>query len=302
MRRALHYDPYSLPVVRTTGGVLPQDQAYDPYAPPVGGLPFLRDETPVEWVTATDLSTGALSWVPRQLCELDYRVEERLTVPLFRASSNGLASGNTVAEAILHGLCEVIERDAMWRNQGARRDPDRHIRLETIDSGLAQRVLERFARAGMVTEVVDVSGPTGLPCFAAYVSHASAPARYFGAGCHPSRSTALLRALTEAAQSRLGYIAGSRDDLYRATYAPVPHTLAQPERDEAQPEPPRRRFRSAPTLARQGVPALLREIVGRVRAVTGAAPLAVDLRRPEFDLPVVYVVAPGLQLIPPQRQ
>jgi ribosomal protein S12 methylthiotransferase accessory factor len=53
------------------------------------------------------------SWVPRQLCELNACVEDRVHVPLFRASSNGLAGGNTVGEALLHGLCEVIERDLL---------------------------------------------------------------------------------------------------------------------------------------------------------------------------------------------
>ncbi len=37
-------------------------------------------------------------------------------------------------------------------------------------------------------------------------------------GCHPVREIALLRALTEAAQSRLTYIAGSRDDCFPAAY------------------------------------------------------------------------------------
>jgi hypothetical protein len=38
-----------------------------------------------------------------------------------------------------------------------------------------------------------------------------------------------------------------------------------------------------------------------VRAVTGAAPVAVDLERPDFGLAVVHVVAPGLRIVPPSR-
>ena len=40
-----------------------------------------------------------------------------------------------------------------------------------------------------------------------------------GMGAHPMRGIALSRALTEAAQSRLTYIAGSRDDVFRDMYA-----------------------------------------------------------------------------------
>ena len=36
----------------------------------------------------------------------------------------------------------------------------------------------------------------------------------FGAGCHPVRHVAVLRALTEAAQARNTYIAGARDEMF----------------------------------------------------------------------------------------
>ena len=42
--------------------------------------------------------------------------------------------------------------------------------------------------------------------------------RFRGAGCHPNRSIALARALTEAAQIRLTYISGNRDDLPSSDY------------------------------------------------------------------------------------
>ena len=42
----------------------------------------------------------------------------------------------------------------------------------------------------------------------------------YGAGCHPSRAVALARALTEAAQARVSFIAGSRDDMGAALYEP----------------------------------------------------------------------------------
>src|SRR6185295_5824993 len=130
----------------------------------------------------------------------------------------GLASGNTVVEAAIHGLCEVVERDALWRQRGARFDPDQRVDLATVDSQLANAVLGRFAAAGMHTDIVDISGPVGLPCFEVLLSHPESAATYHGSGCNPSRTTALLRALTEAAQSRLSHIAGSRDDFFRRTY------------------------------------------------------------------------------------
>jgi ribosomal protein S12 methylthiotransferase accessory factor len=296
MRRELAYDPYTLPVVQAPTGAALADPEYDSYAPSVGLPSILSDATPVDWVRATDLHTGGASWVPKQLCELNFCVEERLGVPLFRATSNGLASGNTVAEALVHGLCEVVERDGLWRYRGRHSDPERCVDPATVDSRLARQLIERFTQAGMRMRIVDETGPTGLPCFQVLLTHAESSAWYDGSGCSTSRTTALLRALTEAAQSRLSHIAGSRDDLTRRSYRAA---LGPQAGDDPA---PRRSFRSAPNLPMQPLSTAVRDIVGRIYAVTGMAPLAVDLARPSFGLPVVLVVAPGLRLDPPRRR
>lgn len=295
MRRRLAYDPFELAVVQAPAARHPDSSAF---APPIGRPAILRPETPLDWIAATDLSTGEATWVPRALCELDFRVSERLAVPLFRATSNGLASGNTRAEALIHGLCEVIERDAGHRQAAARSDPSRWVDPSTVTSRLARGLLQRFGRAGLATRVVDLSGELGLPCFEAYLEEPGSGVA-IGAGCHPSRTTALLRALTEAAQIRLTRLAGSRDDLEPALYPrdpwPATATAGEPT------PPPGRRFRDGPTIPTGDLGSTLARIVERVLAATGAAPMAVDLTRPEFGLPVVFVIAPGLRLRPPVR-
>jgi ribosomal protein S12 methylthiotransferase accessory factor len=300
MRRELGYDPYSLAVVRSTIGCARRDIDYDPFMPPTGRPGFLSDQTPVDWVSATDLSTGACTWVPKQLCELNFCVEERLCMPLFRASSNGLASGNSVVEALVHGLCEVVERDCVWRNDSAWADQERCIAPATVNSPAAQRLLRRFAQTRLKTQIVDLTGPTGLACFEVYLSDPDCAA-YKGFGCHPCRHTALLRALTEAAQSRLAHIAGTRDDLYRETYRNALH-LPRPRESAVFALEPHRTFQSCPDQVMGPWTMVLEEIVRRVRTMTGVSPLAVDLMRPEFGIPVVSVVAPGLGFRPPQRR
>jgi ribosomal protein S12 methylthiotransferase accessory factor len=295
MRRELPYDLFSLPVIAAPALSLARDLDHDPYAPRLGQPSLVRDATVIDWVMATDLLTGHATWLPRQLCELNFCVAERLCPPLFRASSNGLASGNTVAEALVHGLCEVIERDSLFRQQTS--DVERHVDLDTLKPRLVRQLLDRFGRVGMRTRVLDVTGPTGVPCFAAFLSHEESPGQYYGAGCHPSRTTALLRALTEAAQSRLGHIAGSRDDLFRRSYLGVTQGRADKEPITVMTD-----FQSTPSVLVHNWSSLLDDLVTRVRKLTGVSPLAVDLRRQEFGLPVVQVIAPGLQLIPPTRR
>jgi ribosomal protein S12 methylthiotransferase accessory factor len=290
-----HAERIAQPSLWATIGALRDDLAYDPYRLELSTPSYLTDETPLEWVAATDLWTGAPSWVPRRLCELDISAVERCYVPLFLSTSNGLASGNTVVEALIHGLCEVIERDCLWRCAQSRFDPDRSVALESIYPRMAQRVLDRFAQAGLQTYIGDLSGPTGLPCFEVWLDHPDAPTLYGGTGCHPTRLTALIRALTEAAQSRATYIAGSRDHITRDAYRrPRPPAGSQPQRPF--PAESRRSFGESPSMSATTSREQLREIVRRVRDVTGMSPVAVDLSRPDFDLPVVFVIAPGLRL------
>ena len=288
-----HAEKIRQPSVRATVGSMRRQLDYDLRALSVTQPALLTDALVLDWVAATDLSTGASTWVPRQLCELDFCVRPRVHVPVFRASSNGLCSGNTPAEALIHGLCEVIERDSCRLDDRARFRPDRSIVLDTVSSRLGQRLLNRFLSARMDVQVVDMSGPIGLPCFEAWLDHPDGPALTRGSGCHPSRSTALIRALTEAAQSRLTYIAGARDDIprsvYRAAMEGQPPSEFRPSTRGAE-----RDYRAVPTLSGGGFGTQFRNIVERVRVLTGMSPLAVDLTRDELGVPIVFVVAPGL--------
>ena len=69
-------------------------------------------DTVMDWVTGCDLVHTTPVWVPRAAVSLDRTRPSR-----YWQSSDGLASGNTAAEAIFHGLLERIERDAkcLWQ-------------------------------------------------------------------------------------------------------------------------------------------------------------------------------------------
>ena len=137
-------------------------------------------------------------------------------------NSNGLASGNQVTEAISHGLCEVIERDActLFSFSQVAEQARRRINLPTVDDPACLELLQRFDSAGVAVAAWDVTSELGVATFQVEIvdkepepGRGLAPSR--GSGCHASRGVALCRALTEAAQGRLTMIAGSRDDLPR---------------------------------------------------------------------------------------
>jgi ribosomal protein S12 methylthiotransferase accessory factor len=181
-------------------------------------------EEEMTFVEATDLLTGSTVFVP-----LDAAVLDR-TIPAVRywKSSDGLASGNTVEEAIFHGLLERVERDAMalwqlwpaWRQQASVRHP------EAFENPDVNALAKQVEQAGLLLRLFEVTSDIGIPTVAAYIGEPSVSAtsrsRYvdvtFGCGTNPDVSKAALRAITEAAQSRLTYISGARDDVYQETY------------------------------------------------------------------------------------
>jgi ribosomal protein S12 methylthiotransferase accessory factor len=287
---ALGYDPFTLPLMRAPLSDRRGDAGAFDLSGDGAGRFILGREQQIEWLEATDLSTGRATFVPRALCELDFVAEERLAVGRFLPSSNGLASGNTPAEALVHGLCEVVERDAVARAEASWLDPRASVApggsgpLNDATRAL-QSLVDRIQRGGARVHLFDRTGPVGVPCFEAFIS-VPGQRTFRGAGCHPVAAIAAARALTEAAQSRLAHIAGSRDDLWRASYRQSEGDFAwpQPMRDlEARPGLELRTFREA-----------VAEIAARVQAVTGMPALAVDLTRPAFEIPVVFVLAPGL--------
>lgn len=147
--------------------------------------------------------------VPAELVFCPYDGPGRL---LYGASTNGLASGNTVAEATVHGLAEVMERhvDAFLKF-GA---PSYWVDPDSLPAHL-RAMTARFAQAGMQFHLRYAPNPFGLPHFSGYVledaEHPAAMAS--GMGFHCNRDIAATRAIVEAAQSRLTTIHGGRDDL-----------------------------------------------------------------------------------------
>jgi ribosomal protein S12 methylthiotransferase accessory factor len=131
---------------------------------------------------------------------------------LYGANTNGLASGNTVEEATVHGLAEVMERHVeSFLKLGA---PDFWVDPHTLPPRL-RAMAERIERAGMELHLRYAPNPFGLAYFSAYVlEDGDFPAAMSsGMGFHCNSDIAAVRAIAEAAQSRLTTIHGGRDDL-----------------------------------------------------------------------------------------
>ena len=236
---------------------------------------------------AARLDDGMDTFLPSVLLRLDGRVRETWTPPLFVLSSNGLASGNTEAEAVLHGLYEVVERDSLTRAESV---VPRRLELTSVTRP-ARDLLDRLAAAEVDVRVEVLPSPTGLACFRATIWSEAFPVRFAGAGAHLDREVALCRALTEAAQSRVTEIAGARDDLTAGAYRRAASAWS------ARPASPAATglagYDEAGSVRNESLDEDLRT-VARVQAVTGRSPLVVRHTRPEVGIPVVRVICPGL--------
>lgn len=247
------------------------------------------DAAPVPWVPAVSLLSGERAWLPRELLEVDFTVPETLRPRMLYVSSNGLASGNCTEEAQLHALCEVVERHGLHR---ARERPGGRVAVDpgSVDDPECRRLIERIGRAGMKLGILDVGWEAGVPSFQVDLVAADLPNVWLGAGTHPSPAVALARALTEAAQSRLAYISGARDDLPRLCPGSGSHRAF----DDYEPPAAGRRFDQVPDLSTESVARDLEAVVARV-AAAGYDPFWIDLTRPEVGLAVGRVFVPGLK-------
>jgi len=270
--------------------------------PSVTGSLF-RPHLPLLWIEGHDLLQDEPMWVPYELVSMDCTLPFPTGSGCFSATSNGLASGNHLLEAISHGICEVVERDAttLWARRGRAAQDATRIDLASVDDPGCHSVIERCERAGIGVAVWETTSDVGIPAFLCLiVEREDDPLRPMypmaGMGCHSVREVALLRALTEAVQSRLTFISGARDDTFRSQYVQNrnPDVI---ERFRAQLTivGPMRSFCHVPTFEAETFDEDVAWELERLRSIGIARVVTIDLSRPEFQVPVVRVVIPGLE-------
>jgi len=273
----------------------------------VGRLPRLSVSTFHEnqrmlWVEGHDLLSRKPAWVPYEMVHTDFTLPLPPGSGCFVMSSNGLASGNHPLEAICHGICEVVERDATTLFRRTPAAEQRLVELTSVDDPSCQELFERLYRADIALGVWDATSDVGIPCFiCSIVDRRDDPFRPMyanqGMGCHPAREIALLRAVTEAAQSRLTFITGSRDDADRERYRHVrsPGFVARWRARILSANSRRVHYHSVPSFRHERLDEDVALACQKLAAIGIEEVVAVDLMRDEFEIPVVRVIIPGLE-------
>lgn len=242
-------------------------------------------EAEVDWTPLWSLSKGETRLLPTSM--LYYGAPGPLA-----ADSNGNAAGGTLHEAMLQGLLELIERDAValwWYNRSPRPAYD----LAASEDPWIQQVQECYATLGRDVWVLDVTADLGVPTMVAIsAQHGSGNRIMFGFGAHTDRHAAAKRALTELNQAMpcavtSGWTSEDPDLTFwldEATINTQTYLLPDPTAAVA----------PVDVVHGGGAAAQLAALVDRLEAA-GLEVLVLDQTRPDIGLPVAKVVCPGLR-------
>jgi ribosomal protein S12 methylthiotransferase accessory factor len=259
--------------------------------------PYRRDpraET-TAWVAAADLSDGRPVLMPADLCLRRPAHQRDLDSPW--PLSIGCGAGPDLLDATLHGLLELIERDAvtLWWFGGQR------ARLVPAGTG-AETIARLRGDAGRRrTWLLDITTDIGVPVvvaaschddgFGLCVGHAAAPTleRAADSAVREMTQMELAHRITTAKRAERGEAALNAVDrqhewrftALRVTETPALHPIAPPNPSSDVPE--------------EDKPSILTALRRRLSSA-GSSAAALNLTREQFGIPVVRAVCPGLEL------
>jgi ribosomal protein S12 methylthiotransferase accessory factor len=262
----------------------------------------------LEWVQGLELFSAQPVWVPAEAVLLTGYNNGAEHQGRYWQSSDGLASGNLLFEAVVHAICERIERDAcvLWRFRSDQHVAGRCIDIADLDSDAISGLAALIRKADLELRLFDVTSDLGVPtCFATISpgfagreEHCTHFEFSSGSGAHPNPARAAMRAVTEAAQTRVTSISGARDDfdpaLYQARLKPDLQRYL-----DARPQSARMKPAAAPSLNSGDSLAFL---LNRLANAGVNTVVVVPLNHEESGFAVAKVLVPGLEHPPGDRR
>jgi ribosomal protein S12 methylthiotransferase accessory factor len=282
----------------------------------------------LEWVEGWDLLAGRSAMVPLNyvLCPFDGPGRG-----VWESSTNGLASGNCLEEAVCHALAEVIERDAYTigivraqlvprverllsglldprdldrLRESRTRDADRadaavddsvypSIDLSTVPPEV-RRLVRAAERDGSQLWLRDITSDIGIPTFVASMLRREPDGSEFAAGgfgCDANAAIAAIRAITETAQGRNVQIQGVREDAKAVKSTTMSAGGSLWCRDGAD----RIHFDEVDSYRNDDILDDIELMLGRLRSVGVQEAYAVDLTDPSIPANVARVIVPEME-------
>lgn len=245
------------------------------------------------WVQGYDLIKDEEILIPACCVYHPFNLDNDL---LISSNTDGLASGNTIEEAIFHGLTEVIERDA-WSIAKYTGEPRDALFIEDqADNQFILDIIEKFEKAEIQIVCKDITSDIGVPVIAAFsqdlIHEDMMPIDGFGAHLDPK--VAMARALLELASTR-GLLIQKHG--IKGIKNPTPLYL----QEESEVEDPRFYAYRQKSLGELEV-GYSQDISKDIEAVAAKLEerglqkiIVVDLTKPEIGIPTVRAIIPGME-------
>jgi len=258
-------------------------------------------DKPIHFTAGRSLTTGEEVMIPSAMIWFGHPDLKDMSHLFTMTDSNGGAAGNTMDEAVLQGLCEVYERDAValwWFNRIARPGID----LDSVKDPYVDQMREFYASMDRNIWVIDLSNDLGISTFAAFSRRDHEVEDIMvGFGAHPDPHIAFFRALTELNQflpfvrkrDAEGNTIYQVDDAATLEWCKTRTCASEPWilPDPAVP------LRTLEELERE-IPTTLGGIVQYCvddLAAAGMETIVVNQTRPDIDLAVAKVFVPGMR-------
>ena len=260
----------------------------------------------LEWSKSRDIISGNEYYIPTNAIFHPYASDSNAE-SLFKSNTNGLASGNILDEAILHGMLEVIERDA-WSIFELTHKNYAQIDIESIESELIIDIIDKFESEGIKIKLMDFTADIKIPTIAASADDTitkDAGLLTLGMGTHLDPEVAILRALTEVAQSRATQINGAREDTVRADFAREAgyERMKRINKYYFKDDEEKISLSDIENKSTSSITKDIEIVKNELTANDIEKILYVDLTRPEIDVSVVRIVIPEMEVytIDPSR-
>lgn len=262
----------------------------------------MRPARALTWCPAKRLTGGSEVWLPADIC-LRRPPAQRDFAPPYPLSI-GSAAGPSREAAALHGLLELIERDAAglwWQGGQLARSIPPHHELHAVAESLLQR-LRHGAAEQRRTWLLDITTDIGVPCVSAVSCRADGSGFALGLAARPTLQAAARSAILEMCQIELAdaVIAAKRRE--RGAEALNAQDRIHLQRaainaDQCRLLQPVDAYASHLPIDATEPPDIFNLIVQRLETL-GFETLCIELTRQRFAVPVVRMIVPGLQLEP----
>ncbi|MDX8029457.1 TOMM precursor leader peptide-binding protein [Lentzea sp. BCCO 10_0856] len=218
--------------------------------------------------------------------------------PSVASDSNGCAAGSSLEDAVLQGLLELVERDAVaiwWYN----RTPVPGMDMDSFHDPWISELRDVHAALGREVWLLDVTADLGVPTMVAVSRRTGDGPRediMFGCGAHLDPRIAARRALAELNQCMPSMCEPVDLSLLDVDMRRWMETVRLAEHPWLAPDPsvPAHDVFHHGYVHRADLADDIRDIQSTLEA-KGMEVLVLDQTRPDVGLPVVRVVVPGLR-------